>query len=390
MWNKATDPEESFRDKAIWWSAGIVIAAAIAIGVYYRYYSPVPAAPPAQHPAAAPQPAAPPPAPAIQHPIPPAAEQQQAPLPPLDQSDPVVRDSLIGLLGKPAVAKFLVPHQIIRDVVVTVDNLPRKKVAAELRPLQPTPGDTAVDTQGSCDDSQSAELRTLRGTDGRRAARPTRRRWPPSTSGSIRSSNRRMRISVTPGSTSTTAWCRPSTACSPPRMYQGPIELVRPKVFYQFADPKLEALPAGQKLLIRMGPQNASVIKAKLQQFRAAITAQPPQMNQPQRRPPAARTCAAAAGQLGDAGESAAARDAGNARQPASLAARSRHPPLRASPAHRCDVAALRSRSPLRLSSFGRARVAAARSLTPPTAARGAACSWRCRGAAAARTIRAG
>jgi hypothetical protein len=57
-------------------------------------------------------------------------------------------------------------------------------------------------------------------------------------------------------------------------------------VFYQFADPKLEALPAGQKLLIRMGPQNASVIKAKLQQFRAAITATPPQMNQPAQAAP--------------------------------------------------------------------------------------------------------
>ena len=147
MWNKATDPEESFRDKAIWWSAGIVIAGAIAIGVYYRYYSPVPAAPPGEHPAAAPQPAALPPPPAIQHPVPPAAEQQ-TPLPPLDQSDPVVSDSLIGLLGKPAVAKFVVPHHIIRDFVVTVDNLPRKKVAAELRPLQPTAGDMAVDQQG--------------------------------------------------------------------------------------------------------------------------------------------------------------------------------------------------------------------------------------------------
>src|SRR5512146_579991 len=149
MWNKATDPEESFRDKAIWWSAGIVIAGAIAIGVYYRYYSPMPATPPQQQ-AAAPK-TAPPPAPAIQHPIPPSAEQQaqQTPLPPLDQSDSVVRDSLIGLLGKPAVAKFVVPHQIIRDFVVTVDNLPRKKVAAELRPLQPTSGDTAVDQQGA-------------------------------------------------------------------------------------------------------------------------------------------------------------------------------------------------------------------------------------------------
>jgi hypothetical protein len=67
---------------------------------------------------------------------------------------------------------------------------------------------------------------------------------------------------------------------------QGPIALVRPKVFYQFADPKLEALPAGQKLLIRMGAQNASLIKSKLQQFRAAITAQPPQMSQPAQAAP--------------------------------------------------------------------------------------------------------
>jgi hypothetical protein len=68
---------------------------------------------------------------------------------------------------------------------------------------------------------------------------------------------------------------------------QGPVELVRPKVFYQFADPKLEALPAGQKVLIRMGPQNASIIKAKLQQLLAAITAQPPQMSQPAQPAPA-------------------------------------------------------------------------------------------------------
>ena len=127
MWNKATDSEESFRDKAIWWSAGIVIAALIAIGVYYRYFSPAPAAP-APQPAAAPQPTAAPPAPAIQHPIPPTAEQQaQTPLPPLDQSDPVVRDSLIRPPGQARGGEVPGPHHVIRDIVVTVDNLPRKQ-----------------------------------------------------------------------------------------------------------------------------------------------------------------------------------------------------------------------------------------------------------------------
>jgi hypothetical protein len=53
----------------------------------------------------------------------------------------------------------------------------------------------------------------------------------------------------------------------------GPIELTRPNVMYVFADPTLEALPAGQKLLIRMGPDNAAVIKAKLKELRAVISA---------------------------------------------------------------------------------------------------------------------
>jgi hypothetical protein len=284
MWNKATDPEESFRDKAIWWSAGIVIAAAIAIGVYYRYYSPVPATP-APHPAVTPQPAAPP-APTIQHPIPPEAGQQQASLPPLDESDPVVRDSLIGLLGKPAVAKFLVPHQIIRDFVVTVDNLPRKKVAAELRPLQPTPGDAAVDTQaGQTILSQQNYARyaplmeVVSAADPKALAAIYFRLYPlfqqayENLGYPGKYFNDRLVLAID------------SLLATPD--VPGPIYLVRPKVFYQFADPKLEALPAGQKLLIRMGPQNASVIKAKLQQFRAVITAQPPQMSQPATSPPA-------------------------------------------------------------------------------------------------------
>jgi hypothetical protein len=56
----------------------------------------------------------------------------------------------------------------------------------------------------------------------------------------------------------------------------GPIELTRPNVLYTFADPNLEALPAGQKLLLRMGPDNAAVVKGKLKELRAAITAAPP------------------------------------------------------------------------------------------------------------------
>jgi hypothetical protein len=53
---------------------------------------------------------------------------------------------------------------------------------------------------------------------------------------------------------------------------QGPIPLVAPHVQYQFADPELEALSAGQKVLLRMGSANAAVIKAKLREIRAELT----------------------------------------------------------------------------------------------------------------------
>jgi len=278
MWNKATDPEESFRDKAIWWSAGIVIAAAIAIGVYYRYYSPAPAAaPPPQAITPKPAPAL---APAIQHPVPSAAEQQAPPLPALDQSDSLVRDSLIGLLGKPAVARFLVPHRIIRDVVVTVDNLPRKKVAAELRPLQPTPGDTVVDNQGAStflSEQNYARYAPLmdvvRNVDPKALAAIYFRLYP--------LFQQAYESLGYPGKYFNDRLVQAIDSLLATPDVQGPIALVRPKVFYQFADPKLEALPAGQKLLIRMGPQNAAIVKDKLQQFRAAITANPPQAIQP-------------------------------------------------------------------------------------------------------------
>jgi len=47
---------------------------------------------------------------------------------------------------------------------------------------------------------------------------------------------------------------------------------VQPKVFYEYADPKLEVLSAGQKILLRMGSANAEQIKAKLREIRQALT----------------------------------------------------------------------------------------------------------------------
>ena len=50
-----------------------------------------------------------------------------------------------------------------------------------------------------------------------------------------------------------------------------PVLLTQPGVLYEFADPKLEGLSVGQKILVRMGPENTAKAKAKLQEIREAL-----------------------------------------------------------------------------------------------------------------------
>ena len=52
---------------------------------------------------------------------------------------------------------------------------------------------------------------------------------------------------------------------------RGEIALVQPSVLYKYADERLEKLSAGQKLLIRMGVNNATVVKGKLRELQAEL-----------------------------------------------------------------------------------------------------------------------
>jgi hypothetical protein len=54
----------------------------------------------------------------------------------------------------------------------------------------------------------------------------------------------------------------------------GPIALTQPKVLYEFADPQLQELSAGQKILVRMGPDNEARVKAKLREIRKLLQRQ--------------------------------------------------------------------------------------------------------------------
>src|SRR5258708_33740516 len=70
-----------------------------------------------------------------------------------------------------------------------------------------------------------------------------------------------------------------------------PPKVLRSRVLYEFADPDLETRSAGQKILLRMGPENAARGKDKLWQLRRGLTPassrrpNPPSQRAPRRRP---------------------------------------------------------------------------------------------------------
>jgi hypothetical protein len=272
MWNTESDAEESFRKKVIWGSAAIVVLGLAGAVYYYKYHGAVPA-PPAK--TEAPRPPAPPQAatePGIQNPVPVPADAK--PLPPLTDSDPTVRESLVGLLGAKSVAQFLVPENIVRHIVVTVDNLPRKKVAVELRPVKPTPGGTVVATQGDITTLGSANferyaplIKVIRSTDSGLLASTYFRLYP--------LFQQAYEDLGYPGQYFNDRLVEVIDDMLRAPEIQGPIQLTQPKVFYEYADPKLESLSAGQKLLVRMGPANEVIMKSKLREFRRSIVNRP-------------------------------------------------------------------------------------------------------------------
>ena len=53
-----------------------------------------------------------------------------------------------------------------------------------------------------------------------------------------------------------------------------PVMLVQPNVLFEYADPALESLSAGQKLMIRVGPDHAVQVKQFLEEMRERLVFQ--------------------------------------------------------------------------------------------------------------------
>jgi hypothetical protein len=250
--------------------AAVVVLAGAGIAYYFHTHN----APPARLPAGGPPAPAASTEPAIEHPVPNAQSTASAPLPALNDSDPAIRDALTAALGKGAM-QYLVPESLVRHIVVTIDNLPRQKVSAAKRPTAAVPGAFLVqgdELHATVDPKNYARYDAMVGVvrklDMKQVA-DVYLRFYPLFQGAYQD------LGYPTGYFNDRLVQVIDSLLATPKL-DGPIELTRPNVMYTFADPTLEARPAGQKLLLRMGPDNAAAIEAKLGELRAIITAAPP------------------------------------------------------------------------------------------------------------------
>src|ERR1700730_7460382 len=135
--------EESMINKPVIGVAAAVVV--VAAGTWYYLQSRHAAQPRGPEAAQTLPPAEPPAEPAIQHPLPEGQDSaSKAPLPSLADSAAALSGALGQVAGAAAVKDYLLPENIIRHMVVTIDNLPRQKVAVQKRPTGSVGGSFVV------------------------------------------------------------------------------------------------------------------------------------------------------------------------------------------------------------------------------------------------------
>lgn len=198
-------------------------------------------------------------------------EAEDQVLPPLNASDPGLREALSSLWGERALEQSFHLNDFIRRVVATVDNLPRDKVALPLMPVKPAPGKFRTVGKGeelpvSPDNAAryALHMQLATGVDSAKLVAVYVRFYP-----LFQQAYEDLGYPY--------AYFNDRLIEVIDHLLAAPevpvhTKFVQPKVFYRFADADLESRSAGQKILMRIGNENAARIKAKLREIRTELT----------------------------------------------------------------------------------------------------------------------
>jgi hypothetical protein len=214
-------------------------------------------------------------APTIRHPIEDAlgaaANPEAKPLPALMVSDTTMQNTLADLFGPASLGKVFYEDAIIHRFVTSVDNLPRKTIPSRNLPVKPIAGPLVTSAKDgnvsiSADNATRYKpyVQIAESIDAKNLVSAYVHFYP-----LIQQDYRD--LGYPKGYFNDRLIEAIDDLLAAPELTE-PLQVVQPKVLYQYADPELEARSAGQKIMIRMGNENAAKIKAKLRDIRRELT----------------------------------------------------------------------------------------------------------------------
>lgn len=194
-------------------------------------------------------------------------------LPKLESTDHFMSNALASLVNNKALMNIFSSDQLIHNIVVTIDNLPRKKVSMRFMPIKKAPGKfipmageetTVISPNNSA--RYTPYMQFAEAVDPKQLVDLYIQLYPlfqeayEEIGYQDQYFNDRL-IAVL------------DHLLASPEI-QEPVQLVQPKFYYQYADSDHESRSIGQRILMRIGSDNAQIIKAKLQGIKQALMLQ--------------------------------------------------------------------------------------------------------------------
>jgi len=209
---------------------------------------------------------------------------EEAPLPMLAESDPVAVAAAGQLIGEEAVSEFLASDNLISRLVTTVDALGSQQIPGTLQAVrEPTGNFTAIPLENPEPVIRNEEgdpiaqftldpanyerytpyIEVFEAMDARQLLESYERHY------ALIQEAYRMQ-GYPQGEFNERLIAVIDELLATPQVTD-PVQLIKPEAYFLFADPELESLTAGQKILVRMGNSNAQRMKTKLMEIREAL-----------------------------------------------------------------------------------------------------------------------
>lgn len=211
-------------------------------------------------------------------------ELEELPLPPLAQSDGYVQENLAGVVGEAAAMQYFANEGLVSRAVATVDALGSRQVPGNIQAIQgpagsyaaaedPNPPTVILNEQGDpmpqylSDPANQTRyinyVEMLEIMDAETFAALYQRNYPLFQQAWRELGYVDVDFNERLGQVIDELLATPEL--------EEPYQLIKPEAVYLFADEDLESLTAGQKVLLRMGSENAKRVKSSLREIQQAL-----------------------------------------------------------------------------------------------------------------------